>query len=82
MQSTRDGDFAAAKTDYDAAVASLQSAIDADATLNTPVETALMGLLSSAEPVVDAYAAKLNAEQSRLMVRPACTRTSGCSTSC
>ena len=56
------GDFVNAKTGYDTAVTSLQAAIDADASLNTPVETALMGLLSSAEPVVDAYAAKLNAE--------------------
>jgi lysozyme family protein len=56
------GDFANAKAGYEAAVAKLQSAIDADATLNTPVEAALMGLISSAEPVVDAFAAKLNAD--------------------
>jgi hypothetical protein len=56
------GDFASAKTGYEAAVAKLQSAIDADATLNTPVEAALMGLLAGADGVVDAYATKLDAE--------------------
>ena len=56
------GDFVNAKTGYDTAVTSLQAAIDSDATLNTPVETALMGLLSGADDVVNAYAGKLNAE--------------------
>lgn len=58
----KDGDFANAKTDYAAAVTSLQAAVDSDSTLNTTAETALLGLLSRADSVVDAYAAKLNAE--------------------
>jgi hypothetical protein len=58
------GDFAAAKTDYDAAVTGLQSAIDADATLNTPVETALMGLLSGADDAVNAFAHKMDGQAS------------------
>ena len=56
------GDFANAKTDYEAAVASLQAAIEADNTLNTGTETALIGLLSGADGVIDAYSAKLNGE--------------------
>jgi len=58
----KDGDFADAKTDYDAAVASLQTAINSDSTLNTTAETALLGLLSRGDNVVDAYAAKLNGQ--------------------
>jgi hypothetical protein len=58
------GDFAAAKTDYDAAVTGLQSAIDADATLNTPVETALMGLLSGADDAVNSFGHKMEGQAS------------------
>jgi hypothetical protein len=58
------GDFANAKTGYETAVTSLQAAIEADATLNTPVETAVMGLLSGADDVVNAYAGKLKGEAS------------------
>jgi hypothetical protein len=47
------GDFVNAKIDYDAAVTSLQAAIDSDATINTPVEAAIMGLLSGADDVVN-----------------------------
>jgi hypothetical protein len=56
------GDFAGAKTDYGAAIAKMQEAWGADTTINTGVETSLLGLLSSAEPVIDAFGAKLNAE--------------------
>lgn len=56
------GDFAGAKTDYGAAIAKMQEAWGADTTINTGVESSLLGLLSSAEPVIDAFAAKLNAE--------------------
>jgi len=56
------GDFAGAKTDYGAAIAKMQEAWGADTTINTGVENSLLGLLSSAEPVIDAFAAKLNAE--------------------
>jgi len=58
------GDFVNAKTGYEAAVVSLQAAIDADSTLNTPVETALLGLLSGADDVVNAYGDKLKGEAS------------------
>jgi len=56
------GDFAGAKADYDAAITSLKSAIDSDNTLNTSLETTLTQMLSGADGVVNAYAAKLNAE--------------------
>jgi len=58
------GDFAAAKTDYQAAVTSLQSAIDSDSALNTPVETALMGLLSGADDAVNAFGHKMDGQAS------------------
>jgi hypothetical protein len=58
----KNGDFAAAKADYQAALTSLQGAVEADNTLNTGVEQTIVGMLSSADGVVDAYANKLNAE--------------------
>ena len=56
------GDFASAKTDYQAALDKLTAAQTGDVALNSSVETALTGLLTKADTVVDAYAAKLNAE--------------------
>jgi hypothetical protein len=56
------GDFANAKTDYQAALDKLTAAQTGDAALNSSVETALTGLLTNAGTVVDGYGAKLNAE--------------------
>jgi hypothetical protein len=59
------GDFANAKTDYEAAVVKMQAAWDADTALNGSVETGLTGLLTGAGGVVDNYGAKLDAEANK-----------------
>ena len=56
------GDFANAKTDYEAAVVKMQAAWDADVAANQGVETGLTGLLTGAGTAVDGSGAKLNAE--------------------
>ncbi len=59
-----EGDFAGAKTDYQAAIDKLNEANTANATLSTTTETGLMGLLSGADGVVNAYGDKLKGEAS------------------
>lgn len=56
------GDFAGAKVDYQAAIEKINAAYKANSDLSLGGETAVSKLLTSASPVVDAYAKKLDAE--------------------
>lgn len=58
----REGKFADAKASMQSAMDKATAAIAAEGTMYTAVQNGLTGLLTSAQPVVDAYAAKMNAE--------------------
>lgn len=58
----REGKFADAKASMQIALDKETAAIASEATMYGAVQNGLTGLLTSAQPVVDAYAAKLNAE--------------------
>jgi hypothetical protein len=58
----REGKFADAKASMQIALDKETAAIAAETSMYTTVQNGLTGLLTSAQPVVDAYAAKLDAE--------------------